>query len=165
MLSIAEGSFEVFVVFQRAPEGNPSLFHTHDQTHIYARAPWELMVKKALNNGSLDYWWRIGGTDGGDPMAALALLCLSSRITCHICIMTNECTYTHALCRPQDTTPIHIYVVWLPGRGYKKNLRNKETWQQEHWRWGEENCGMARLSLGKTQLCRFRTRYRSKKWY
>lgn len=33
MLSIAEGSFEVFVFFQRAPEGNP-LFHVHDQTHI-----------------------------------------------------------------------------------------------------------------------------------
>lgn len=32
VLSIAEGSFEVFVVFQRAPGGNPSLFNTH--THL-----------------------------------------------------------------------------------------------------------------------------------
>lgn len=47
MLSIVEGSFEVFVVFQRAPRGNSSLFHTRMQsdTHVCVLLPTTLTLR------------------------------------------------------------------------------------------------------------------------
>lgn len=84
------------------------LCFTYTIRHTYACVPWELMVRKALNNTGLYHWWCLGSTDSGDSMAALALLCLSSRISWPAVLymhtqqgraavkvyLTNECAHT-----------------------------------------------------------------------
>lgn len=84
MLSIAEGSFEVFVVFQRAPGGNPALFHTHTYTHTcfhtQAHTPRVNGREGLKQHAAVCSAGRIiGGIDGEDPCARFSAAMLVSQ--------------------------------------------------------------------------------------
>lgn len=93
MLSIAEGSFEVFVVFQRDPGGNASpLSHTQSDTHICI-----LFTHTSL---------RVNGREG---IKQHAPVCITGRIS--VALMVSRFSAAMLMSQQQDNQrePIKAY--------------------------------------------------------